>query len=80
MMRTQGKDIASRGGAPGAVVTVKFDYCAVSHSIGIVGVIYKMGNYGGARIVTIAGILSTGTKGYRCKRGSKHPSGIDVSM
>jgi hypothetical protein len=62
MMRTQGKDIASRGGAPGAVVTVKCDYRAVSHLVGIVGVIYKMGNYGGARIVTIAGILLTGTK------------------
>jgi hypothetical protein len=62
MMRTQGKDIASRGGAPGAVVTVKCDYRTVSHAIGIVGVIYKLGNYGGARIVTIAGILSTGTR------------------
>ncbi len=61
-MRTQGKDIASRGGAPGAVVTVKCDYCMVSHLIRIVGVIYKMGNYGGARIVTIAGIVLTGTK------------------
>ncbi len=62
MIRTQGKDIASKGGAPGAVVTVKCDYCAVSHLIGIVGVIYKMGNYGRARIATIAGNLSTGTK------------------
>jgi hypothetical protein len=62
MMRMQGKDIASREGAPGAVVTVKCDYHGVSHSIGIVGVIYKMGNYSGARIVTIAGILSSGTR------------------
>ena len=62
MMRTQGQDIASRGGAPGAVVTVKCDYRAVSHAIGIVGVIYKQSTYGGARIVTIAGILSTGTR------------------
>ncbi len=48
--------------APGAVVTVQCDYCAVRHSIGIVGVIYKVSKFGGARIATIAGILSTGTK------------------
>jgi hypothetical protein len=62
MMRTQGNDIASNGGAPGAVVTVICDFCTVSHSIGIVGVIYEIGPFGGARIVTIAGILLTGTR------------------
>jgi hypothetical protein len=62
MIKTQGKDIANKGAAPGAVVTVQCDYCAVSHSIGIVGVIYEMSTFGGARIATIAGILSTGTR------------------
>jgi hypothetical protein len=42
MIITQGKDIANKGAAHGAVVTVQCDYRAVSHSIGIVGVIYKM--------------------------------------
>jgi hypothetical protein len=62
MIKTQGKDIVNKGAAPGAVVTVHCDYRAVSHSIRIVGVIYKMSTYGGARIATIAGILSTGTR------------------
>ncbi len=62
MIKTQGKDIANKGAAPGAVVTVQCDYRAVSHSIGIVGVIYKVGNFGGARIATIAEILSFGAK------------------
>jgi hypothetical protein len=39
MIKTQGKNIANKGEAPGAVVTVQCDYRAVSHSIGIVGVI-----------------------------------------
>jgi hypothetical protein len=30
MIKMQGKDIANKGGAPGAVVTVKCDYRAVS--------------------------------------------------
>jgi hypothetical protein len=62
MIKMQGKDIANKGAAPGAVVTVQCDYRTVSHSIGIVGVIYKMSTFGGARIATIAGILSTGTR------------------
>jgi hypothetical protein len=40
MIKTQGKDIANKGAAPGAVGNVQCDYRAVSHSIGIVGVIY----------------------------------------
>ncbi len=37
-------------------VTVQCDYRAVSHSIRIVGVIYEVSKFGGARIATIAGI------------------------
>ena len=44
------------------MVTVQCDYHAVSHSIGIVGVIYKVSKFGGARIAMIAGMLSTGTR------------------
>jgi hypothetical protein len=62
MIKTQGKDIVDKGAAPGAVVTVQCDYCAVSHSIGIVGVIYEFRKFSGARIATIAGILSSGSK------------------
>jgi hypothetical protein len=62
MIKTQGKNIANKGAAPGAVVTVQCDYRAVSRSIGIVGVIYKVSKFGGARIATIAGILSSGSK------------------
>jgi hypothetical protein len=62
MIKMQGKDIANKGAAPGAVGTVQCDYRAVSHSIRIVGVIYKVSTFSGARIATIAGILSTGTK------------------
>ncbi len=62
MIKTQGKEIANKGAAPGAVVTVQCDYHAVSHSIGIVGVIYEVSKFGGARIATIAGMLSTGTR------------------
>ncbi len=62
MIKTQGKDIANKGAAPGAVVTVQCDYRAVSHSIGIAGVIYEMSTFSGARIALIAGILSTGTR------------------
>jgi hypothetical protein len=58
----QGKDIANQGGSPGAVVVVQVDYRAVSHAIGIVGVIYQIASFGGARIATVAGRLSTGSK------------------
>ncbi len=62
MIKTQGKDIANKGAAPGAVFTVQCDYHAVSHSFGIVGVIYKVSKFGSARIVTIAGILLSGSR------------------
>jgi hypothetical protein len=40
MIKMQGKDIPNKGAAPGAaVVTVQCDYHAISHSIGIVGLI-----------------------------------------
>jgi hypothetical protein len=46
MIKLQGKDVADKGAAPGAVVTVKCDYWAVSFAIGIVGVkIKKSGLY-----------------------------------
>ncbi len=62
MIRQQGKDIANQGGSPGAVVVVQVDYHAVSHAIGIVGVIFQIASSGGARIATLAGLLSTGSK------------------
>jgi hypothetical protein len=43
-------------------VVVQVDYRAVSHAIGIVGVIYQVASSGGARIATVAGLLSTGSK------------------
>jgi hypothetical protein len=55
MIRTQGKDVENQGGGDGAVVTVMPDYRAVSHNIGIMGVIYEMKSTGGARVVTVAG-------------------------
>jgi hypothetical protein len=58
----QGKDIENKGGSPGAVVVVEVNYRTVSHAIGIVGVIYQIANTGGARIATVAGLLSTGSK------------------
>jgi hypothetical protein len=64
MIKTQGKDIVNKGVAPGAVVTVQCDYHVVSHSIQIVGIIYKVSKFGSARIATIAGILLSG-----CKKG-----------
>jgi hypothetical protein len=48
MIHAQGKDIENHGGSPGAVVVVQVDYRAVSHAIGIVGVIYQIANTGGA--------------------------------
>jgi hypothetical protein len=35
-------------------------YTAVSHAIGIVGIIYQMKSLGGARVATVADILSSG--------------------
>jgi hypothetical protein len=62
MICQQGKEIEKQGGSPGAVVVVQVDYQAVSHAIGIVGMIYQIASTGGARIATVAGLLSTGTK------------------
>jgi hypothetical protein len=62
MICQQGKDIEHQGGSSGAVVVVQVDYRAVSHDIGIVGVIYQIASTGGARIATVAGLLSTGSK------------------
>jgi hypothetical protein len=62
MICQQGKDIANQGGSLGAVVVVQVDCQAASHAIGIVGVIYQIASSGGARIATIARLLSTGSK------------------
>ncbi len=62
MIKMQGTDITNKGGAPGAVVTVKCDYRAVSFAIGIVGIIYEVSKFGGARIATGPGLLSTGQR------------------
>ena len=62
MIRQQGKDIANQGGSSGAVVVVQVDYRAVSHAIGIVGVIFQIASTGGARTATVAGLLSSGSK------------------
>jgi hypothetical protein len=62
MICVQGKDIENQGGSPGAVVVVQVDYPAVSHAIGIVGVIYQIANTGGAQIATVTGLLSTGSR------------------
>jgi len=62
MIKMQGTDIANKGGAPGAVVTVKCDYRAVGFAIGIVGIIDEVSRYGGARIATVAGLLSSGQR------------------
>jgi hypothetical protein len=62
MIKMQGTDIANKGGAPGAVVTVKCDYRAVSFAIGIVGIIYEVSRFGGARIATVGGLLSSGSR------------------
>ncbi len=62
MICQQGKDIENQGGSPGAVGVVQVDYHTVSHAIGIVGVIYQIANTGGAWIVNVAGLLSTGSK------------------
>ena len=72
MMKLQGSDIASKGAAPGAVVVVQCSPTAVSHAIGIVGIIYEMSKYGGARVATIAGILSSGQKKKRRDNGGSH--------
>jgi hypothetical protein len=62
MICQQGKDIENQGGTPGAVVVVQVDYRVVSHDIEIVGVMYQIASTGGARIATVARLLSTGSK------------------
>jgi hypothetical protein len=62
MIKMQGKDIGNKGAAPGALVTVQCDCRAVSHSIGIVGVIYEVSKFRGVRIPMIAGILPSGSR------------------
>jgi hypothetical protein len=39
MMQTQGKSIKDLVATPGAFDIVKVDHCAVSHAVGIVGII-----------------------------------------
>ncbi len=43
-------------------MVLQVDYQAVSHAIGIVGGIYQIASAGGARIATVAVLLSTGSK------------------
>ena len=62
MMKQQGQHVAASGAGPGAIVTVKVDHRSVSHAIGIVGIIYKIGPAGGARVATEYGLLSAGSK------------------
>jgi hypothetical protein len=62
MICAQGKDIENQEGSPGAVVVVQVGYRAVSHAIGIVGVMYPISNFGGAWIGTVARLLPSGSK------------------
>jgi hypothetical protein len=62
MISLQAKEIASQGAAPGAVVVIQCPATAVTHAIGIMGVIYELSKYGGARVATVAGILSHGNR------------------
>ncbi len=57
MVWTRGDDIKKKGAGIGAVVTVFPDPRAVSHSVEIVGIIYRMKITGGAQVVTSAGLL-----------------------
>jgi hypothetical protein len=42
MVATRSKDVKKKGGGIGAVMTVIPDHRAISHSVGIVGTVYKM--------------------------------------
>jgi hypothetical protein len=57
MVLTRSNDVEKKGGGIGAVVTVVPDHRAVSHSVGIVGIIYKMKDSGGAQVATVVGLL-----------------------
>jgi hypothetical protein len=57
MVFTRSNDVEKKGGGVGAVVTVIPDPRAVSHSVGVVGIIYKMKDSGGAQVATAVGLL-----------------------
>ena len=57
MVATRSKDVEKKGVGIGAVVTVIPDHRAVSHSVGIVGIVYKMKESGGAQVATVVGLL-----------------------
>ena len=57
MVSTRSKDVEKKGVGIGAVVTVIPDHRAVSHSIGIVGIVYKIKESGGAQVATAVGLL-----------------------
>jgi hypothetical protein len=61
MICHQEKDIEKSRREP-RCCCAQVDYRAASHAIGIVGVIYQIASTGGARIATVAGLLSTGSK------------------
>jgi hypothetical protein len=60
MKRRYNDQIVSEGCGPGAVVTLLVDYRAVSHGIGIVGIVYQFSPSGGVRIATQHGLISHG--------------------
>ena len=57
MVATRSKDISNKGVGIGAIVTVIPDKRAVSHAVGIVGIVYKFKESGGAQVATVAGLL-----------------------
>jgi hypothetical protein len=62
MVTTRSKEIEKIGGGVGAVVTVVPDLRAVSHSVGIVGIIYKMKALGGAQVAAAVSLLAQSGK------------------
>jgi hypothetical protein len=57
MVATRSKGVEKKGVGIGAVVTVILDHRAVSHSVGIVGIVHKMKESGGAQVATAVGLL-----------------------
>jgi hypothetical protein len=57
MIATRSKDIEKKGVRIGAVVTVIPDHRAVCHSVGIVGIVYKIKESGGAQVATAVRLL-----------------------
>ena len=57
MVATRSKEVEKKGVGIGAVMTVIPDHRVVSHSIGIVEIVYKMKDSGGAQIATVVGLL-----------------------